>query len=205
VVAGVLVLEVAIIFAAIVIPINQSTAQGISQSVSGICPLGGPPLPIMRCLFSHNLLIALIETVPVLGAFLFFDSAFLTGQATQAIALSHAAPPTLYGALLFLFPHTIVELSAYALAVASGSMLIVAAGRKRLRKEARVFVFELVGIALILLLAAAIETATIETGALSLILWLPVCLLIAWLTIALRRTTRRTTAPSPPSPAGIGT
>jgi hypothetical protein len=198
--AGLFVLELVVFFAATAIPINQATGQSLRQSAGTICSHSAPPLQTTACIFSHNLFVALTEMIPGLGALVFLYSIFVTGQAIQALVLPYGVPAAFYGLLLFVFPFTIVELSAYVLAVESGSMLIVAWLRKRLRTEAEVFVIEIVGVALMLLLAAAMETTTELSPGLSLALWLPLGLLIAWLVTALTRGLKMGSPPSPPSP-----
>jgi hypothetical protein len=197
---GLFVLELVVFFAATATPLSQATGESLRQSAGAICPHDAPPLQTTACIFSHNLFVALTEMIPGVGALVFLYSIFITGQAIQAIALPYGVPATFYGALLLVFPFTIVELSAYVLAVESGSMIIVASLRKRLRKEAEVFVIEIFGVAVMLLLAAAMETTTELSPGFSLALWLPLGLLIAWLAIALTRGLKKESIPSPPTP-----
>jgi hypothetical protein len=198
--AGAFVLELFVFFAATVIPLSQATGETLRQSANSICPHNAPPLQTTVCIFSHNLFVALSEMIPGIGALVFVYSIFITGQAIQALASYYGVPAAFYGVLLFVFPFTIVELSAYVLAVGSGSMLIVAWWRKKVREEAEVFVIEIVGVALMLLLAAAMETTTDLSPGLSLMLWLPLGLLIAWLAVALRKGLAQGSPPPPPSP-----
>lgn len=200
--AGVLVLELVVFFAATIIPLSPATAESLRQLANSTFPHGALPLQTAAYIFSHNLLVALMETIPVVGAFVFLYSIFVTGEVVQAFALHYGMPAPLLGALLFVFPYTIVELSAYVLATVSGSMLVVAWRRKRLRTEMEVFVIEIVGVALMLLLAAAMETTTELSPGLSLMLWLPLGLLIAWLAVALSRGLKQESRP-PPSPFGL--
>jgi hypothetical protein len=200
--AGVFVLELVVFFAATVIPLSPAKAEGLRQLANSTFPHGAPPLQTAADIFSHNLLVALMDMIPVVGAFVFLYSIFTTGQVLQAFALHYGIPAPLLGALLFVFPYTIVELSAYVLAVVSGSMLVVAWRRKRLRTETEVLVIEIVGVASMLLLAASMETMTELSPGLSLMLWLPLGLLIAWLAVALSRGLKQESPPPPPSPLG---
>ena len=103
----------------------------------------------------------------------------MTGQIFQAVALSQGAPGALYGLLLLFFPFIIVELSAYAVAVSSGVMAIVAWRRRRLRYETKVLVLEAGIVTTMLLVAAAMETTTIVNPTLGIALWIPTGLTIA--------------------------
>lgn len=186
---GVFALELVVFFAAMVIPIDQATQQSLQQVVDNLrnTTSNASPLVVMETLFSTNVRVALVEMIPAVGALIFFVSIFTTGQLIQVLALSNGLPGVLYGILLFIFPYSIIEFSAYPLAAGSGSMVIVAWRRKRLRREAPVFGLELVGVVVILLIAAAMETATLLSPAIGLALWFPTGLFIAWLLVRGRR------------------
>ena len=189
----VLLVELTILFLATSVPIDvttrqalQSEAKSLSRSTSGLSP---PDMFLF--IFTHNVVVAFGEMVPVLGGFLWVISIYATGQVIQLVALSQGAPGLLYGFLILFFPFAIVELSAYAVAVTSGAMLIVAWRRRRLRAEAKVLVLEAGIVAALLLSAAAMETVTIVDPTLGLFLWMPtgtILTVLAWIT---RRPGRR--------------
>lgn len=186
---GVFVLELLLFFGAMVVPIDPSTQQRLQQAANSLqnSTSNQAPIAVLGLIFSNNVRVALAEMIPGAGALVFFISILNTGEVVQVLALSNGVPGVFYGVALFVFPFSIVELFAYALAVCSGSMLIIAWRRNRLRKEARVFVYELIGVVAILLVAAAMETITLLFPEIGLALWLPTGLLIAWLAITLRR------------------
>ena len=186
---GVFVLELLLFFGAMAVPVDPDTQQRLQQAANSLSnsTANQTPAGILELIFSNNVRVALAEMIPGAGALVFFVSILNTGQVIQVLALSRGLPGVLFGMALFVFPFSIVELSAYALAVCSGSMLIIAWRRNRLRKEARVFVYEMVGVVLILLLAATMETITLLSPEAGLALWLPTGLLVAWLAIILRR------------------
>jgi putative effector of murein hydrolase LrgA (UPF0299 family) len=124
--------------------------------------------------------------IPAAGALLFGASIFVTGQVIQVLAISSHLPGPVFGLALFFFPFAIVELSAYAMAVASGTMLIVAWRRKKLMSELRVFLVEAVVVVMTVLIAAAMETVGIVNPVVSLALWLPTGLAIAALAVYVR-------------------
>jgi hypothetical protein len=174
-----IVFELAIFFAATVVPIDRSTQQNLTQAANNLRNLTdtSPPLVTMRLIFSNNLRVALVEMVPGLGPIVLAASIFTTGQLLQVVSIAAGYPSILVSIFLFAFPYTIIELSAYPLAVVSGTMLLVAWRRRTLRKEIRVFLWELVGVVAVLLLAAAMETATLLSATLGILLWLPMVFL----------------------------
>lgn len=187
---GVFVLELLLFFGAMAVPVDPDTQQRLQQAANSLqnSTVDQTPTAILGFIFSNNVRFALAEMIPGAGVLVFFVTILNTGQVIQVLALSRGLPGVLYGVALFVFPFSIVELFAYALAVCSGSMLIISWRRNRLRREARVFVFEAIGVVLTLLLAATMETITLLSPLIGLALWLPMGLLVAWLAIILRRT-----------------
>ena len=176
-----LAIELAIYFGAMVFPIDPvqqkallDTANQISNSTVGQAPVG-----VFSAISANNLRVALLEAVPGVGAFLFVISSFTTGQVIQVLSLSSSLPGIVYGMLLLFFPFAIVELSAYAMAVSSGTMVILAWRKKSLRREMRVFGLEVAGVIGVVLVAAAMETAVIVDPFVGFALWLPTALAIA--------------------------
>ena len=186
---GVFVLELLLFFGAMVIPIDPATQQRLQQAANSLenSTADQAPVSVLGLIFTNNVRVALAEMIPGAGILVFFISILNTGQVIQVLALSKGVPGVFYGVALFVFPFSFVELSGYAVALCSGSMLIVAWRRSRLRREARVFLLELVGVVLILLVAATMETITLLSPEIGLALWLPTGLIVAWLTITVRR------------------
>lgn len=184
-----LLLEFGIFFAGLLTPVSVSTQQSLANATTSQFGLArsGSVTQLAEFIFTHNLAIGLAEMVPLLGAFLFVFSVYSTGLAAQAIVAA-SGYPSQWGAVIFAFPYSLVELSAYAVAVASGSMLLFAWRRKRLRGEIRVFVAEIAAVALVLLVAAFMEAATIRVSwILGLALWLPTGLGLAVIIVATGR------------------
>ncbi|MDV3277771.1 MAG: stage II sporulation protein M [Nitrososphaerales archaeon] len=191
-------IELAIYFGATVIPIDPAQQQELANlpnSILGSAPSQGS-VSIFAALFSHNLEVALLEMIPAAGAAVFFISTFLTGQVIQAGAISSNLPGPLLGVFLFLVPDTLVEQFAYAVAVASGTMLIVAWRRRQLVRELRVFALEAGVVAFTLVLAAALETVVIVDSLVGFALWLPTALGIFALVMAVRGAWRLRTSPT---------
>jgi hypothetical protein len=187
---GLLVIEFAIFVSGLLTPLSTTDQQMIAnQTSSQFLPIQSASLPEQVVfIFSHNLLIALAELVPVFGAFLFVYSVHATGLATQAIVTSRNPPlPALTGLILFVFPYSLVELSGYAIAVGSGVMLFWAGIMRRLGRELRVFAVEVVVLVAVLLVAAAMETATNSSLIVGFALWIPTGIAIAGLIVLSRR------------------
>lgn len=182
--------ELAIFFGAMVYPINPVHQQELIKQANDILGAGGNQTSagIFGVIFSNNVRVALAEMVPAVGAAVFAVSIFTTGQVIQALSLASSLPGPVLGMLIFLFPFAIVELSAYAIATASGSMLIIRARkRESLRNEARVFVLEIGLVLLCIVLAAAMETAAIVSPVVGFALWLPTAVGIFALVMAVRQ------------------
>jgi uncharacterized membrane protein SpoIIM required for sporulation len=188
----VLALELGLLFFASIYPIDPAQRQALVEQANSIInsTTGQTPTGVFSAISENNIRVALVEMVPVVGILLFAFSIFTTGQVIQALALSQGLPGPLFGAALFIFPFAIVELSAYAVAVVSGLMLIVAWRRKRLRGELRVFAIEASIVVAAILIAAAMETAGILDPIYSFSLWLPTALGLAALVFFVRGRSR---------------
>ncbi|MDG6910150.1 MAG: stage II sporulation protein M [Nitrososphaerota archaeon] len=186
----VLLVEIGIYFAGLFTPMSDAARQQLANQTS--TQFGnfrsGSPAGLTAFIFTHNLTIALFEMIPVAGAFLFGFSVYGTGLAAQAL-VAYQGLPVQWGAVIFAFPYSLVELTAYALAVVSGFALVAAWRKRRLRREAKVFMLEGIAVAGILLVAASMEAATVGISpVLGFALWLPTGLVIAGGVLLARRT-----------------
>lgn len=175
------VVELAVFVVGLLTPLDSSTQQTIANQTSSQFDFVKTATAgqLVFFIFIHNLGIALVEMVPVFGAFFFLLSIYTTGLATQALVEAQGLPGST-GLVLFALPYSFVEFLGYAIAVGSGTMLLVAWRRKRLAKEARVFVLEVGLVALVLVVAAIMETATTYSTLVGLGLWVPAGLALAW-------------------------
>lgn len=181
--------ELAIYFGAMAYPVAPAQQQALQQQAKALAnaTIGQGPLVAVAGIFENNVRIALLEMVPAAGALLLAVVSFSTGQVVQVEAIGTSVPGPVFGLLLFVFPFAIVELSSYAIAVGSGSMLLVAWRNKTLHQEARVFLVEIGVVVVALLVAAAMETVVDVNLAISLALWLPTALAIAMIAVYGRR------------------
>jgi hypothetical protein len=192
-VALILVIELVIFFGAITLPMSaseQNDLQSAGNALTSSIPQN-PPLASVASLFSHNLLIALAEAIPGFGVFLFGLSIYFTGRFLEAFSLSQGVPPLLIGWALFFFPHTWIEFIAYAFAVGEGVELVRSAIQRRFQEQLRLVPMAMVVIAVLLVLAAAFETAVLQLGLLGLVSWIPFILGAVGVYFARRRLLRR--------------
>jgi uncharacterized membrane protein SpoIIM required for sporulation len=137
-----------------------------------------------RAIFLNNIQVALGGALPFLGTLSFGIASYNTGRALQAIAINDGAPPSLLLVLLYLFPHTWIEESAYPIATASG-LLAVTKWRsvspteflRRLNWGSTKFALALGGVALILMTAGFFEVLANYLGFGVIALWAPLGIL----------------------------
>ena len=183
-----LVVEFAIFVFGLLTPLSvpaQQTLENQTSTQFAAVPTASAQ-QLVSLIFTHNVLLAYLELIPVLGAFVFVYSIYVTGLVAQVIATSAGYPGQL-GLILFVFPYSLVEFSAYAIAVTAGVMLMLAWRRKRLGRELRVFPLELVAVAVVLILAAVMETVTKFSPLAGFLLWLPTGFGVAGIVLFSRR------------------
>jgi len=190
-IGGAFATELVLFFGGLTAPLDQGTRELLVNQTSG--PFGqissaAPPQAILL-IFSHNALIALVEMVPLLGALVFGYTLYTTGLVAQAILTSQGVPP-LFGLILFVLPYSFVELSAYAVALASGIMIPYQLLRHRLMGEAKVLVVEGGVVLALLVIAAVMEEATSINPGFGFALWVPTGLGIAGTMVFLRKKLR---------------
>jgi uncharacterized membrane protein SpoIIM required for sporulation len=166
-------------------------------------------------IFINNFRIALIEIIPGIGLLFFAFSLYATARILEVISLSdHTSPIIVVLVLLLLFPHSWIELPAYAVATAEGVYLLYAiikwlgeTGKEhrtiKWSAEATQLGINLVIITVMLLVAALFESVEIQIGLLFWVTWIPFAVLIA-LVLALnkrltkiRKEMKAEAAPSP--------
>jgi hypothetical protein len=186
----VLVITLALLLLAIVVPADPSFRQTlVAVGNSSLPPQNVSAQALVSDIVKNNMRVALLEAIPAFGFFFLPLSVYASGVIIQGFALSANPPvsPSVAAFSYVLLPFTYVELSAYAVAFVSGTMLLVAWGRKRLRLEVRVFVLELVAIAIILIVAAVMETTAILSPLVGVLLWVPLLAVMVPLILRIRR------------------
>ena len=139
----------------------------------------------------HNMLIAAIDEIPILGLAFFGYSITQTAMFLNAYAVSINQPGIVLVLALFFLPHTILELPAYALAVTENLFLSYALFKGGFRKELRRAGVVLGIIIIELLVAGSFESAELQLSTYAaLLLWIPFIILISSLLFFLLRRTR---------------
>ena len=141
-------------------------------------------LAVFTGIFINNFRISLLDLIPGFGVLIFAFSTYATARVLEALALTqNASPLVVLVLLLLLFPHSYLELPAYAIAAGATVLLIVAATKwltATEKSEVNIFVelaqfgVSLAIIVVMLLVAALFESVEIQLGSsLFLITWIP--------------------------------
>lgn len=176
----VLVSEIAVFIVTPLFPLSPNT-QSILQAHWQFLQSSIPKtnfVSLFSVIFQNNLVILILDTLPLVGVGFFYFEIVMTGLLLHAGIGSNAL---LYALALFVIPDTIVEFMAYSFVVASFLFFLyrVIFDRDRLRSDFRyiffAFVFYLLFgflISLVLLLTAAvIESAIIVYGIDAIFTW----------------------------------
>jgi len=187
---GVLFTALALFLLGTIVPMPDSAIQVLNQQYANTTQtITAAPLYIKwATIVANNLHIALLEMVPVLGLIIIAVSSFDTGQLIHAVALGGSlypgANPLVVGVELFVFPHAVVEFSAYALAISSSMLFVWALIRRRGAKEAaKTFLVAIGGTFILLAVAGFLETLLYVSALFAAVMWFPV----VYVVIKLRR------------------
>lgn len=142
-------------------PIEQQEANEINNELNqtlGSLKANGTAL---QYIFGNNFMLALLMFVPVIGIIFGAYVLYSTGAVIAAIAISNQFPPTLSLIALFLTPVAWLEFIAYSTAMAESIWLTTRLWQRRGRREI-IHACKFISIcAIILLVAAIIETVMI--------------------------------------------
>ena len=120
-------------------------------------------IPMFFSIFPHNLLIATLEVVPLIGQFFFIYSSVETSVVIAVEGTSIHTSGIFVFITLALLPHTWLELPSYAVAAGSSIYLIYLIARRRdlLRAKIRKVLYMYLFVILELLVAGIFESAEI--------------------------------------------
>ena len=142
---------------------------------------GGSFLEAFKAIYLNNIQVAWDGMLPVLGQLSFGLASYNTGRVVQVIAISRGVSPSAVLAVLYLFPHTWIEESAYPIATVAGLFALtkwrsVSPGEfaHRLKRGSTKLALAMGGVALILLAAGLVETTGLYIGFGEVVFWLPV-------------------------------
>jgi len=133
--------------------IDPSEARDIVKSMEEMIPHLG-----LSGIFGNNFMHCLIMFTPVLGPIWAGYVLYSTGRGLAAFGYINEISPNLLFAITFLLPHAWLEYLACALAVSQSIWLILMARQHQFRAELKNLYKTVTVCALILLLAAFIET-----------------------------------------------
>ncbi len=140
-------------------------------------------------IFPHNLLIATIEFIPIVGQFIFVYSIIATPLALAAMSSSVGVSGMLTFLSLLLIPDTLIEVPSYAVASATSIYLlyILIKSRSSLKAKSRKILYMYLFTVLELFIAGTFESVAIQIGLTLpasesaiyvLLLWIPAAVVI---------------------------
>jgi len=138
--------------------IDPSEARDIVKSIEEMIPYLG-----LSGIFGNNFMHCLIMFTPVLGPVYAGYVLYSTGRVLAAFGYVEETNPNLLFAVTFILPHAWLEYLAYALAVSQSLWLALMARRHQFRAELKNLYKMVTVCALLLLLAAFIETVLISS------------------------------------------
>jgi hypothetical protein len=143
-------------------PVPKPTAQEIYNELASV-----PVTP--ETIFLHNIMICLIEIIPLLGTSILVASGFTTGLGLSAISIiTGTSPAADLWVLLNQYPSTWLEFLAYSLAATEGTMvflMLIAVGFRLLfRRELKILALTFVVCNLLLATGSVFEVAAIVGG-----------------------------------------
>jgi uncharacterized membrane protein SpoIIM required for sporulation len=151
-------------------------------------------------IFTNNYNIALRELIPGLGPLLFGATLYATARGLEVISINdHISPLLVVLVLLLFFPHSWIELPAYAVATAESIFLLVAVfkwlfdtgeGKVKWKAELGQFVIYLAIVTAMLLVAALFESVEIQIGLLFWVTWIPFAGIMALVVVLYHRLQR---------------
>ncbi|MCL4452289.1 MAG: stage II sporulation protein M [Candidatus Thermoplasmatota archaeon] len=190
-------LEISIFIVISSIPLKDAALYNeFKQQQSSIITL--PLLPMIFSIFPHNLEVASLELIPILGQFFYILSAVTTSLILAVEGTANGTLGLVYFLSLALLPDTWIELPSYAVTTSTGIYFLYLLVKKRslLRSKSKKILLNYVFAAAELLIAATFESEAIimETTYASpynffgpLLLWLPAIAVIIFLVFIYRK------------------
>ena len=177
----------------------SESAKQIESKLSGATPLG----QVVE-IFGNNMKVALIEFIPGFGAFFFSASIYQTARILQAISLDMNFPAQVLLVILFLLPHSWLELPAYAISTSEGIFLLYSAARwlatrepDRMRMEMGQLILSIILVIVTLGVAAIFEVSEVQLGLTGLAMWAPFGLIVVIALLLKRKYSREQLLGSP--------
>lgn len=143
--------------------LEPSEAEELRNRVEGNINELKQTVGLLPGIFLNNMRAALIMTIPVIGVVLGALITYTTGLVISAYSIKYQIEPILLVTLPFLTVYGLFEFIAYGMALAEGLIIVYSIIKKNLRIELKMLPKVIGLVALILLVAAVIEYAIIET------------------------------------------
>ncbi len=148
--------------------------------------------PMWLSIFPHNLLIATIEFIPVIGILMFGFSIISTASVIAVEGTATHINGFAIFASLMMFPHSWLELPAYAVAVSTSVYILYYLLTKKLKTNYMKIIYMYIFVVIELAFAGAIETSEIilersPHPLYSLYMWIPAVPIIIFLIWLYRR------------------
>lgn len=182
-------IELAILGIVAAIPFFPGEYAAYTQTENGISGgLSHNPMIQYAQIFTNNAAIAVGEMIPAFGVLLYGIGTYNTARILEIIAVQHSiSAPYLYLSLISL-PHSLIELSAYALAAAEGIYIAQSIGGligsrvpgSDIKREAKFAMLTLFFSMAILAIADVFEVSEGVLGAYAAIDYVPYALLLVW-------------------------
>jgi len=174
------IIELALFLAFSALPMSQAQYQAIvnSPSYKQINMVRAEGL-ISRAvsIFQNNYFLASLEMVPALGPAIFTYTTYSTARVLDALGYGSGVPGPLLFVNIMLFPHSWLELPAYAISATQSVILVYSWVKKRFFQELARTIIVWLFVGLELFVAAVIESSiiTLESyGILQpLLMWIP--------------------------------
>ncbi len=154
-------------------------------------------------IFDNNYYLASLEIIPVLGPIIFVYTTYSTARVLDALGYSSGLPGPLLFVNIVLFPHSWLELPAYAVAVTQSILLLYSLAKRSFVQEVARTIVVWLFVGLELFVAAIIESSIISLesyGLLqALLMWIPTLLIMYFGYRVFKRIQRPTPAHTPTS------
>jgi uncharacterized membrane protein SpoIIM required for sporulation len=152
----ILLLAFLITFIGTVTPMTQEKAETTRRELEKFERI--PDEFTFQLIFGNNFYLCLLMFLPFLGPILGFYVLYNTGQAIGAIAITRGFNPAAMFITLFIFPFAWMEYIAYSIAISQSFWLTLSIFRRRFKVEFLKTCIFIVLCAIILIIAALIET-----------------------------------------------
>jgi len=142
-------------------PMDMQTAIALNSQLNQLVQSFKANNMLILGIFRNNFTIAIISFLPFVGPLYLGYSLFGTGRAIAGEAIAHNLSPSSVFFQILQMPYTWIEFAAYSIAITSSLWLAYGIANRTIGRELKNTVEMIIVSAILLLVAAAIETAYI--------------------------------------------